>query len=135
MGKESKVRYRKILPSNPPQQIQLGTAARQSAGAVRVHNCMSITETKDGVILTVFVKPNSAKFSVEVDGGEIVLRCTEEPVKGKVNKEIIKELTKLLHAKVELTSGATSRQKQLFVKDISKSQVEELLNSVQLHKS
>ena len=86
---------------------------------------MSITETKDGVILSVFVKPNSAKFKIELDGDEIVLQCTEEPVKGKVNKEIIKELSKLLHIEVELVSGATSRQKKLFVKGLRKKQVEE----------
>ena len=56
---------------------------------------MSIAETKDGVILTIFVKPNSAKFKIELDGDEIVVHSTEEPVKGKVNKEIIKELSKL----------------------------------------
>ena len=89
---------------------------------------MSITETKDGVIITIFVKPNSPKFRIELDGDEIIVHCTEEPVKGKVNKEIIKEFTKLLHAKVELASGATSRQKQLFVQGIGKSQAEQLLS-------
>ena len=88
---------------------------------------MSITETKDGAIITIFVKPNSPKFSVELDGNEIVVHCTEEPVKGKVNKEIIKEFSKLLHAKVELASGATSRQKQLFAEGITKNQAEQLL--------
>ena len=90
---------------------------------------MSITETKDGVILTIFVKPNSAKFKVEMDGTEIVVYSTEEPVKGKVNKEIIKELSKLLHAEVELASGATSRQKQLFIKGMDKDRAEQLLES------
>ena len=88
---------------------------------------MSITETKDGVIITIFVKPNSPKFKVELDGDEIVVHSTEEPVKGKVNKEIIKELTKLLHTKVELASGFTSKEKQLFVKGIGKQQAEQLL--------
>ena len=88
---------------------------------------MSITETKDGVLIAIFVKPNASKFSVEVEGNEIVVRCTEEPVKGKVNKEIIKEFSKVLHAKVELASGANSRQKQLFVKGMEKSQVERFL--------
>jgi uncharacterized protein (TIGR00251 family) len=88
---------------------------------------MSIKETKDGVIITIFVKPNSPKFSVELEGGEIVVHSTEEPVKGKVNKEILKEFSKFLHVKVELASGATSRQKQLVVKGISKSQAEQLL--------
>ena len=58
-AKKVKVRHRKILPTNPAQQVQLGTAAEQSAVRLRVHNGMSISETKDGVILTVFVKPNS----------------------------------------------------------------------------
>ena len=88
---------------------------------------MSISETKDGVIIKIFVKPNSPKFSVEIDGEEIVVHCTEEPVKGKVNKEIIKEFTKLLHAKVELVSGFTSKEKQLFVKNVGKTQVNQIL--------
>jgi uncharacterized protein (TIGR00251 family) len=90
---------------------------------------MSISETQDGVILKVFVKPNSTKFSVEMDGDEIIVRSTEEPVKGKVNKEIIKELTKLLHAKVELAAGFTSKQKQFFVKGIDKQHAEQLLQA------
>ena len=89
---------------------------------------MSIKETKDGTIITIFVKPNSPKFKVELDGEEIVVHSTEEPVKGKVNKEISKEFSKLLHAKVEIVSGATSRQKQLFVQDLTKNQIERLLN-------
>ena len=88
---------------------------------------MSIKETKDGTIITIFVKPNAPKFTVELDGDEIVVHSTEEPVKGKVNKEILKELSKLLHAKVEVASGATSRQKQLFVQGLTKNKVEQLL--------
>lgn len=88
---------------------------------------MSISETKDGVIITIFVKTNSPKFCVEIDGDEIVVHCTEEPIKGKVNKEIIKELSKLLHSKVELASGFTSKEKQLFVKGMGKHQAEQFL--------
>jgi uncharacterized protein len=91
---------------------------------------MSITQTKDGTILTVFVKPHSPKFKVELDGDEIVLHCTEEPVKGKVNKEIIKELTRLFHSKVELASGATSKQKQFFAEGLSREQVEKFLKNL-----
>ena len=89
---------------------------------------MSIKETKNGTIITIFVKPNSPKFTVEVDGNEIIVHSTEEPEKGKVNKEILKEFSKLLHAKVELSSGATSRQKQLFVQGLTTDQVARLLN-------
>ena len=88
---------------------------------------MSVVETKDGVVLTIFVKPNSPKFKIELDGDEIVVYCTEEPAKGKVNKEILKEFTKLLHVKVELASGFTSKEKHLSVKGIGKQQAEQIL--------
>ena len=91
---------------------------------------MSINETKDGIILTVFVKPNSPKFSIELNGDEIVVHSTEEPIKGKVNKEIIKEFTKLLHTKVEIVSGITSRQKKLLIKDRGKKEIEDLLHTL-----
>jgi hypothetical protein len=89
---------------------------------------MSITETKDGVVITIYVKPNSPKFSIELDDAEIVVHSTQEPEKGKVNKEIIKEFSKILHAKVELASGATSHQKKLFARGVVKSRVEQLLS-------
>ncbi len=88
---------------------------------------MNISETKDGVILSIFVKPNSPKFKITFDGEEIVVYATEEPVKGKVNKEIIKELTKLLRTKVELALGATSKQKKLLLKDADRVKVQEIL--------
>ena len=88
---------------------------------------MSITETKDGVIITVFVKPNSPKFKIELDGGEIVVYSTEEPVKGKVNKEIIKEFTKLFQSQVEIVSGVTSKQKKMLIKGMEKREIERLL--------
>ena len=91
---------------------------------------MSINETKDGTIITVFVKPNSPKFKIELDGNEIIVYSTEEPEKGKVNKEIIKELSRLFKSKVEIVSGFTSRQKQLFVKNMGKNQVELILKSL-----
>jgi uncharacterized protein len=90
---------------------------------------MNIKDTPNGALITIFVKPNSPKFLVELDGEEIVVHATEEPEKGKVNKEILKEFTKMFHAKVELVSGATSRQKQLAVFGVKKSDLEKTLNN------
>ena len=89
---------------------------------------MKITETKDGALIEVFVKPNSARFEVIVEDGELVVRCTEEPVKGKVNKELVKELSKLFHSKVEIISGFTSKQKRLLITGVAKNEVEHLLH-------
>jgi uncharacterized protein (TIGR00251 family) len=91
---------------------------------------MSLRETGEGVILSIFVKPNSPKFKIELDGGEVVVYATEEPERGKVNKEIIKELTKLFHAQVELVSGATSKEKKLFVKGIGIQEIKRVLTKV-----
>jgi uncharacterized protein len=85
---------------------------------------MSVTQTKDGVILTVYVKPNSSKFKMELEGAEILVYSTEEPVKGKVNKEIIKETSKLFGLKVEIVSGLTSKQKVLLLRGADKAAVE-----------
>jgi uncharacterized protein (TIGR00251 family) len=90
---------------------------------------MKVNETKDGVILEVFVKPNSQRFDIVVGDDEIVVFCTEQPVKGKVNKELVKEFSKLFHAKVELVSGLTSKQKRLLIKGVAKNEVEQLLRA------
>jgi uncharacterized protein (TIGR00251 family) len=89
---------------------------------------VSVVETKDGVLLTVYVKPNSSKFKLELVGDEIVVYVTQEPERGKVNREILKELTKTFHAKVELASGATSREKKLLVIGKKKTDIEPILN-------
>ena len=88
---------------------------------------MKLVETKEGTVVEIFVKPKSAKFEVLLEGDEVVVRCTEEPVKGKVNKELLKELSKFFHTNVELVSGVTSKQKRLLLKGMEKSEVERLL--------
>jgi uncharacterized protein (TIGR00251 family) len=90
---------------------------------------MKLTETKEGTVIEVFVKPKSARFEVSLEGDEVVVRCTEEPVKGKVNKELLKALSKFFHTNVELVSGATSRQKRLLIKNTSKTETETLLHT------
>jgi uncharacterized protein (TIGR00251 family) len=91
---------------------------------------MKINEVKDGVILEVNVKPNSREFKIVIDGEEIVVFCVEEPIKGKVNKELVKELSRFFHNEVELISGFTSKQKKLLIRGVRKSEVEHVL----LHK-
>jgi hypothetical protein len=91
---------------------------------------MKISEARDGLILELYVKPNSKEFKIVVDGDEIVVFCREMPTKGKVNKELIKEFSKLFHNKVELVSGFTSKQKRLLVKGVGRDELERVL----LHK-
>lgn len=88
---------------------------------------MKLGETKDGAIIEVFVKPSSPKFKIVIGDDEIVVFCTEQPVKDKVNRELVKEFAKLFHAKVEVVSGLTSKQKRLLTTGVKKSKVEQLL--------
>ncbi len=88
---------------------------------------MNLTETKDGTIIQIFVKPNSKKFEITLEDKEIVVRCTEEPTKGKVNREISKEFSRLFHKQVEIISGLTSKEKKIFVPGTSKSEIEKVL--------
>ena len=55
--------------------------------------------------------------------------CREAPVKGKVNKELLKQFSRLFGTKVELVSGFTSRQKRLLITDIEVEEVEQILAS------
>ncbi len=88
---------------------------------------MKLTETKDGTVIEVFVKPSQPKFKVAIDGDEIVVSSTEEPAKGRVNKEIVKELSKVFHTRIALVSGATSRQKRILIAGLTKNDAERLL--------
>ena len=89
---------------------------------------MKLTETKNGTIIEVFVKPNQPEFKIAIEEDEIIIFSTEEPIKGGVNKEILKELTKLFHAGVELISGSTSKQKRLMIKGLGKAEIQKKLN-------
>ena len=77
--------------------------------------------------MEVYVKPRSKDFKIVSDCGEIVVFCKEEPVRGKVNKELIRELSSLFHKNVKLVSGFSSKQKRLLIKDAEKSEVERVL--------
>jgi uncharacterized protein (TIGR00251 family) len=93
---------------------------------------MRLQETAQGVVLDVHVKPNSKQFRVEMDGDELVVSCREAPVKGKVNKELLKQLSRLFGHKVELVSGSTSREKRLLVADIKAEEVSRIVASAVL---
>ena len=84
---------------------------------------LKILKTDRGVILNVYVKPNSKKFKIIADNNEFVVFCRESPEKGNVNKELIKELSRLFHKKVEIAAGFTSKQKKILVKDITEGEI------------
>ena len=89
---------------------------------------MRAVETKDGVFLDVHVKPRSGTFKTVIEGDDVVVYCSEEPQGGRVNRELVKELSRLFHKKVELVSGFTSKDKRLLVRNAAKSEIEQALS-------
>lgn len=90
---------------------------------------MKLQEVSRGVLIDVFVKPNSKRFQLKREDGELVALCSEAPVKGKVNKELLKHLSRFFGHKVELVSGFTSRQKRFLINEIAAKEVKEILES------
>ena len=93
---------------------------------------MKLQKTAQGTIIEIVVKPNSKHFQVKTEGNELVVFCHEAPVKGKVNRELIKQLSKLFKRRVEIISGFTSRQKKVLIKDVSTEKVNEMLGKLQV---
>ncbi len=92
---------------------------------------MELQETPQGITMVIFVKPNSRQFQVKIEGDEIVVCCREAPVKGRVNRELTKELSRLFKGKVEILSGFRSRQKKVLITDSNVEEVKDILRSVE----
>lgn len=72
-----------------------------------------IKETKDGVLLSIYVQPKAKNNAIEgVDEwrGRLKVRIAAPPVEGKANKEVVKFFSKLLGAEVSIVRGETSRE-------------------------
>jgi len=90
---------------------------------------MKLYKTVEGVVFEVQIKPNMRQFRLKLDAGKLVAFCSCPPVKGKVNKELIKQFSRLLGEQVELVSGFTSRQKSFVVRGTNLEKVEQILKS------
>jgi len=87
---------------------------------------MKLTQVPQGTIIEIRVKPKSRQFRMKLND-ELVIFCRETPVKGRVNKELVKQLSRLFKKKVEIISGLTSKQKKVLVRDAEVKEIEKLL--------
>ena len=84
----------------------------------------AVNEAQDGILVDIEVSTKSNKF--EISGynewrNKIEIRIKSPPLKGRANKEIINEFSKLTKNPVEIISGLKSRQKTLKIYNMSKS--------------
>jgi uncharacterized protein len=93
----------------------------------------AITQTKDGVLLDIEVSTKSDKFSVSGynewrKAFEVKIKAV--PHKGKANKEIIREFSKITKSTVEIISGHKSHHKTLKIYDLGEKELLEILKSL-----
>lgn len=90
---------------------------------------MRLQKISGGVVIGVHVKPKSKQFRITVESDKLVVFCRETPVKGKVNGELIKKLSRLFHRKVEIISGFSTRQKKILIRDAEVEEVNNILKN------
>lgn len=83
----------------------------------------AVKEIDEGILVDIEVSTKSNKFEIAGYNNwreRIEIRIKSPPLKGKANKEIINEFSKLTKKDVEITSGHISRQKTLKLYEITK---------------
>lgn len=93
---------------------------------------MEIEEREDGVVLGVLVQPCSSRTEIvgPAEGGALKIKVTAPPREGKANRELIKFLSKLFgvaKSRIAILSGESSRNKRIFISEISSAEVKEIL--------
>ena len=82
-----------------------------------------------GTTLDVRVFPGSKEFAIEFDEANSLLkvRLKEKAMKGKANHALVKAFRKALKKPVAIVAGPLSRDKKVFVENITKENALELL--------
>ena len=83
---------------------------------------MKVFETEEGAAFEANVKPRSKRFKVQVNE-KLLIFCRQPPIEGKVNRELVKELSKIFGGKVEIVAGHRSRTKLILVKGATEERI------------
>jgi uncharacterized protein (TIGR00251 family) len=88
---------------------------------------IALTDHPDGVLVAVRAQPNARKTGLlGVQAGAIKLAVTAPPEDGRANAaivELMRELLGLKRSQVELSSGATGRNKKLLIRGLPKAEL------------
>ena len=90
----------------------------------------AITPTKDGVLLNIEVSPKSDKFRITGYNQwreSVEVKIKSIPQKGKANKEIVNEFSKITRTTVEIISGHKSHHKTLKIYDTTEEELNKIL--------
>ena len=82
----------------------------------------AISSADNNVFVDIEVSPNSNKFQISGFNewrNRFEIRIKQIPQKGKANKEIVKELSKIFNCNVGISKGEKSSQKTIVCYDVS----------------
>lgn len=119
------------------RRVERGRIRRAHSEIIKSENSvnpMNLQETAQGTLIEIYVTPQSKQFNIEVEGDELLVSCRESPVKGRVNRELIKELSRLFKRRVRILSGFRSRQKKLLIENADAQEVNEILSDARIQK-
>lgn len=93
---------------------------------------MTIDKTQ-GIYIEIVVKAQAktTKVPTRVEGDTVFARIKSRPVRGKANKELLRELSKLFHVaqdRITIVSGHTSARKIVFLRNIDPEKVKAILS-------
>ena len=90
-----------------------------------------LTDTPDGAVLSLRIIPRAHKNAIQGEHGDALkIRLCAPPVEGAANSALIEFLSDALsipRARVQLLSGATSRNKRILLAGLSTSAIRERL--------
>lgn len=88
-------------------------------------------ETKDSVIFSLRISPNSSKNEIINEESGIKIKITAQPIDGKANKALIEFLSKQFKVPksyFEIIRGETSKDKTICIKNISGEKIQIIKN-------
>ena len=96
-----------------------------------------IRETKDGLSFDIHVNPHASRAEIAgISDGMLKVKVTAPPVEGAANEACIGLLSKKLDlrkSQIKISLGAKGRKKTILVKEISKADLEQKINKMNIH--
>jgi uncharacterized protein (TIGR00251 family) len=85
---------------------------------------------KNGVLITIRVKPNSRRFAIKRVVDQIVVEVKNAPVKGKANEDAIQGLSDFFRKPVQILKGHKSKQKILLIQNVTLPEIQFRLDNI-----
>lgn len=98
-----------------------------------------IRETKNGLSFDIHVNPHASRAGIAgISEGVLKVKVTAPPVEGAANEACIGLLSKIMElrkSQIKISAGARGRKKTILVSEISKTDLEQKINQLDIDHS